>query len=75
MFDGISWGKTLGYKWFQQILGCENVKGTFNMKNTTAHIPRYPPVSYPHRCTYVGQGAFLHPPSFTPDFALFLALI
>lgn len=62
-------GKILGYKWCQQILGCENVKGTFNMKNTTTHIPHHPPVSThtdahmwvrAHFCILLASHRFLH---------------
>lgn len=60
MLNGTSWGESYKwYKWYQQILGCEDARPIQH-----AGIPVLrPPASYPPRPKCVGHRTSAHPPS------------
>lgn len=61
MLNGTSW-EILGYRWYQQILGCEDVKAPFNMQEHHCPPILHPPACYPPRSTYMGQRISPPPP-------------
>lgn len=62
MLKGTSW-EILDYRWYQQILGCEDVKAPFNMQENHCPPILHPPACYPPRSMYMGQRISPHPPA------------